>query len=120
MELDINTENWIVEELADGGVSYTNPNPLKFEGEPHPVPADILDLSEEQLEFLMVESQINMIRQKRNQLLLESDWTQGKDCTLSQEKIAAWAEYRKALRDVTDNINSVDAALSVTWPSKPQ
>lgn len=120
MELDINTENWIVEELPDGGISYTNPNPLKFEGEPHPIPEDVANLSQEEVFALGVESQKNVIRQKRIQLLAESDWTQGRDCNLSQEKIAAWAEYRQALRDITENINSVDDALSVTWPEKPQ
>lgn len=120
MELDINTEGWIVEELPDGGISYTNPNPLKFEGVEHPVPEDIANLNEEQLLSLQIESQKNLIRQRRNQLLSECDWTQGRDCNLSPEKFSQWSTYRQALRDITENINSVDDALEIVWPDKPQ
>jgi hypothetical protein len=40
----------------------------------------------------------NDIRAKRNQLLVESDWTQIPDVPLDKE---AWGLYRQALRDVT-------------------
>lgn len=52
------------------------------------------------------------IRQERNRLLAESDWTQLPDATANKE---AWQEYRQALRDITEG----DNPLNVVWPSTP-
>ena len=43
------------------------------------------------------------IRKKRNDLLRESDWTQMADSPLGEEEKKAWAEYRKALRDLPES-----------------
>ena len=56
------------------------------------------------------------VRSQRNQLLSESDWTQIPDSPLSDSNKTAWATYRQALRDITDNATSLD---DVTWPTKP-
>jgi len=40
------------------------------------------------------------IRQKRDQLLKDSDWTQMVDVALTSEEKEAWRIYRQALRDV--------------------
>lgn len=56
------------------------------------------------------------IRNKRNQLLAASDWTQFRDSPLSQEKQDQWALYRQALRDLP--ANTVDPS-NVTWPAPP-
>ena len=39
-----------------------------------------------------------MVREKRNRMLSESDWTQVSDAPVDQ---SAWAAYRQALRDIT-------------------
>lgn len=52
------------------------------------------------------------IRQERNRLLAESDWTQLPDATANKE---AWQEYRQALRDITEGGNP----LNVAWPAAP-
>jgi hypothetical protein len=52
------------------------------------------------------------VRQQRNRLLAESDWTQVPDAPVDA---AAWATYRQALRDITDAENPFD----VQWPSAP-
>lgn len=41
-------------------------------------------------------------RNERNNLLKESDWTQGNDSPLSNSKKTEWANYRTALRDLPD------------------
>lgn len=41
-----------------------------------------------------------VIRNRRNTLLKESDWTQYPDSPLSAEQKQAWATYRQALRDI--------------------
>ena len=69
------------------------------------------------------------LRNKRNELLAECDWTQSRDVTLSND--ADWKTYRQALRDLpstasSDFINqvingytpTVDMSL-ITWPTKP-
>lgn len=52
------------------------------------------------------------IRQKRNQLLSSSDWTQLPDAPVDA---AVWAEYRQALRDITDQ----EDPFKLVWPSEP-
>ena len=54
------------------------------------------------------------LRQVRNAKLVETDWTQSRDVTLSND--SAWATYRQALRDITDSATSLD---DVTWPTAP-
>jgi len=45
------------------------------------------------------------IRKTRNQLLLESDWTQASDSPLTDSKKTEWATYRQSLRDVPSSLN---------------
>ena len=60
--------------------------------------------------------QWDVVRVQRNQLLTESDWVDLPNTTLSEEKAAAWLEYRQALRDM---INEDTNPFAVTWPEKP-
>jgi len=46
-------------------------------------------------------------------LLSDSDWTQVADAPVDQ---AAWAVYRQALRDITDQEGF---PYSVNWPTAP-
>jgi len=56
------------------------------------------------------------LRNKRNQLLKDCDWTQNRDCSLSTDKQDAWAAYRKALRDLPA---STQDPTQVVWPTPP-
>lgn len=53
------------------------------------------------------------IRTERNLLLAQSDWTQLGDAGVDK---AAWAAYRQALRDITDQAGFPH---EVDWPAKP-
>ena len=53
------------------------------------------------------------VRDLRNELLTECDWTQLSD--ISTETKAAWTEYRQSLRDITSQSNP----FSINWPVKP-
>ena len=53
------------------------------------------------------------IRQHRNKLLIECDWTQGADVPSNIKD--PWANYRTALRDITTATTTAD----VVWPTKP-
>ncbi len=54
------------------------------------------------------------MRNKRNELLAECDWTQGKDVPNTVSDF--WGAYRQALRDVP---LQVGFPHSVVWPKKP-
>lgn len=57
-------------------------------------------------------------RAQREALLTASDWTQLPDAqaSLSPAKKTAWAAYRQALRDLTDQPGFPS---DITWPDKP-
>lgn len=56
------------------------------------------------------------IRNERNQLLLECDWTQLSDSPLTAEKKTEWQTYRQELRDITNQSDPKD----IIWPTKPE
>jgi hypothetical protein len=56
-----------------------------------------------------VGAQWTVIRAERNKLLAASDWTQLPDASADA---AAWAVYRQALRDITEQ----DNPFSIVWP----
>ena len=56
----------------------------------------------------------SQIRQERNTLLSDCDWTQVSDAPVNQ---AAWQTYRQALRDITAQEGFPS---SVIWPAKPE
>ena len=53
------------------------------------------------------------IREYRDKLLVESDWSQGTDVPSTLK--AKWATYRQALRDVP----SASSPDKVVWPTAP-
>ena len=57
------------------------------------------------------------IREKRDRLLNESDWTQANDTALSQEMVEAYRVYRQALRDIT---SQEEFPYIVVWPEEPR
>ena len=60
-----------------------------------------------------IESQWVLVRSDRNGLLANCDWTQLPDAPVDA---AAWATYRQALRDITDQ----DNPFNIIWPTKPE
>ena len=63
----------------------------------------------------------NQLRQNRNQLLSQSDWTQLPDVPLTDAKKAEWAVYRTELRDLPLTVTAInsDRTITVIWPTKP-
>ena len=55
------------------------------------------------------------LRIKRNNLLKDTDHYALSDQTLSDDM----RTYRQSLRDITNNLNTVEDVNSVTWPTKP-
>jgi|TARA_B100000073_G_C23706095_1_gene562357 hypothetical protein len=54
------------------------------------------------------------LRNERNRLLVETDWTQLPDVPETTKN--AWQTYRQELRDITKTYQSID---NVVWPTKP-
>ena len=65
-----------------------------------------------------VKDKASIVRNQRNTLLLESDWTQAADSPLSDDDKAAWATYRTNLRNLSDHANWPEL-LPEDWPTKP-
>jgi len=64
---------------------------------------------------------MRLLREKRTQMLAESDWMANSDVTMSSD----WKTYRQALRDITKDAkpkldsNGVLDESSVKFPTKP-
>ena len=74
---------------------------------------------------LEVAEPFKLLREKRNKLIAETDWTQLKDISLDSIREKNWNEYRQALRDLPngstpklDSYGDLDMT-SVSWPDKP-
>ena len=66
-----------------------------------------------------------LLRERRNKLISETDWTQLKDIDLDIIRERNWKNYRQALRDLPaksnpklDSFGNLDMS-SVSWPTKP-
>ena len=71
------------------------------------------------------EEPYKLLREERNKLISETDWTQLKDIDLDIIRERNWKNYRQALRDLPsksnpklDDSGKLDMS-SVTWPVKP-
>jgi hypothetical protein len=111
--------------LAEWGVYEVTPTPMpndytKNITEGTPVLTDGIyyqnwiqtNASESEIDYRL-ENQWFIVREIRNELLAECDWTQLAD--IPSETKAIWSEYRQSLRDITSQTNP----FSITWPVKP-
>ena len=63
-----------------------------------------------------IEIKWDEIRETRNTLLSECDWTQFQDSPITGSKLTEWQTYRQSLRDVTNQENP----YNITWPTNPE
>ena len=63
---------------------------------------------------------LEILRNKRNELLKESDWTQVNDCPLSDLKKQEWSTYRQELRDLPSSQQAIDNIADVIFPTIPE
>jgi hypothetical protein len=62
------------------------------------------------------EDSARLVRDMRNNLLTQSDWTQLKDTGLDSDSESAWATYRQELRDLPEQAGFPD---NVVYPTQP-
>ena len=74
-----------------------------------------MDAVEKKAAELLTEQNLIDLRKERNTKLAETDWTQSRDVTLSND--ADWKTYRQALRDITKTYKTIE---DVKWPEKPE
>ena len=55
------------------------------------------------------------IREERNRLLSQCDWTQFQDSPITGSQLTDWQTYRQSLRDVT----SQSDPYNIIWPTQP-
>lgn len=77
-------------------------------------PIPIKDI-EAQIPIVELELSLQNLRQKRNNLLAETDYLGLSDLTMSD----AMKTYRQELRDLTDGLDTVEKINAVTFPTKP-
>lgn len=76
--------------------------------------------SREAFEQELIDQLPDRMREKRDSLLLDSDWTHTSDHTpdLTPEKKAEWATYRQALRDLPTHEEWPE--ITEHWPTPPE
>ena len=90
---------------------------------------DIIQPTQEELDAKLTELKaaepMRQLREERNKLIAETDWTQLKDIDLDIIRERNWKNYRQALRDLPaksnpklDSSGKLDMS-SITWPDKP-
>jgi hypothetical protein len=67
----------------------------------------------------ITEDALVYIRSQRDNLLLESDWTQVNDSPLTETKKTEWANYRQLLRDLPSNYTINTNLDDVVFPTPP-
>ena len=66
-----------------------------------------------------LQTALDNLRAKRNALLNETDYIVIKAKETGATIPTAWKTYRQALRDITENLTTVDEVNAVVFPDKP-
>ena len=104
-----------INENAEFKFNNTDLNSIKWLNGTTPIPkADI----EAQLTTVDLDNALEDVRIKRNGLLAETDYVALSDLqgTLLTTEMT---NYRQALRDITNGLDTVEKCNNVTWPTKP-
>jgi hypothetical protein len=82
-----------------------------------------IEKEEEQEEQERNRDYLEILKNIRNQLLMQSDWTQLPDIQLSEEQKESWRIYRQQLRDLPENIDDPKPLVldmnHPDWPVAP-
>ena len=79
-----------------------------------PIPENLKNLTQDQMDQVVADSNLDNLRNHRNSLLAETDWTQNGDVPIDTKK--KYEPYRQELRDITKKYQNLDGAV---WPTKP-
>ena len=116
----------VIQELRPGaqcriiGDTY---NDITWDDKNQTIPTE--DEVNKKLKELQAGEPMKLLREVRNKLISETDWTQLKDIDLDIIRERNWKNYRQALRDLPVKSNpKLDSGgnldmTSVVWPDKP-
>tara|TARA_B100000683_G_scaffold101542_1_gene100343 strand:- start:274 stop:660 length:387 start_codon:yes stop_codon:yes gene_type:complete len=116
-------------ELVNSNAKWGFANGDKYEnliwmsGNSYPKPTE--EEVNQKLKELQIAEPMRLLREERNKLIAETDWTQLKDIDLDIIRERNWKNYRQALRDLpaksNPKLNSMGGLdmSSVTWPTIP-
>tara|TARA_B100000927_G_C16446770_1_gene462119 strand:- start:68 stop:325 length:258 start_codon:yes stop_codon:yes gene_type:complete len=79
-----------------------------------PIPENLKNLTEEQINQVIADSNLDNLRNHRNSLLAETDWTQNGDVPVDTKN--KYEPYRQELRDITKKYQNLEGAV---WPTPP-
>jgi len=74
------------------------------------------DLAEQAWADGAFERSMLQLRQQRDRLLAQTDYRALSDQNMSQE----WVDYRQALRDITQDLTTVEDVRGASWPDRPE
>tara|TARA_Y100001933_G_scaffold78176_1_gene79349 strand:+ start:4269 stop:4655 length:387 start_codon:yes stop_codon:yes gene_type:complete len=116
-------------ELVNSNAKWGFANGDKYEnliwmsGNSYPKPTE--EEVNQKLKELQIAEPMRLLREERNKLIAETDWTQLKDIDLDIIRERNWKNYRQALRDLPAKSNPKLNSMgfldmsSVTWPTIP-
>jgi hypothetical protein len=107
--------------LVGGGISgRSDGSEIDYHGKTPPTESAITA----KLAELLAAEPIRFLREQRDVLLVETDWTGLTDLAITNEKSAEWKLYRQKLRDLPATANPTldenENLTNVTWPTKPE
>lgn len=114
---NIKPDTLALEHAENYGEDYAAISEENYSGEPYYRNGNFVDYTSEEIATLTEEYNLSTLREQRNNLLAQSDWTQSPDSPLSDSKKTEWATYRQALRDLPSS--NVDLENPI-FPTKPE
>lgn len=103
--------------IANANDEYSVVSESGYEGQRFYINGSFVNNASEEIEAELYENDLNDLRNERNILLAQSDWTQSPDSPLSDSKKTEWATYRQQLRDFPSS--NPDLANPI-FPTKPE
>ena len=81
---------------------------------------EILEFQQREIDWdnSALDRELKKLRERRDLLLKETDFILMSDYPKSDK--SGIIQYRQALRDITNNINTVQDINNLTWPVKPK
>jgi len=74
----------------------------------------------QQIPIIEFNKAMEILRAKRNKLLADTDYAVLQDSTLTPTKKSEFMNYRTALRNLTQGLDTVEKINNVVYPLKPQ
>jgi hypothetical protein len=103
--------------VAQISISGNDINSITWENGTPPIPKEQILAIIPQVELDIA---METLRAKRNKALADSDWTVLSDVPLNPAMRSAWMNYRTLLRNITDNLTTVEDVKAVTLPIPPK